>query len=111
MSGCLKWTIESVSEQPIESYQAAILDPTLIEQQIKNPQFDDFQYIFTVDVSILATGFGQLVDEGIINPIDKPILQLAIQRQKIWATLQPTWDGSECYLNNLTVLERVLKEA
>jgi len=66
--------------------------------------------IFTLDISVIATGFGQLVDEGVIDPINKPLIEIAIKRQKIWAELSEWKYGPE-YISNLTVLERVLKEA
>ena len=80
---CLKWTIESVSEQDLSKYNEDILDRIEIKEKIEDKSFDDQQYIFTVDVSVIATGFGQLVDEGKIDPKNKPIIQLAIERQKI----------------------------
>lgn len=49
-------------------------------------------------------------DEGEIDAINKPIIQLAIQRQKIWTELSD-WEHGEEYLNNLQVLERVLEVA
>ncbi|WP_303318801.1 hypothetical protein Q4Q34_04920 [Flavivirga abyssicola] len=84
---CLKWTIEGVSEKNLTEYNENILDRTLIKPQIKDNNFNDQHYIFTVDISVIATGFGQLVDEGKIDEKNKPIIQLAIDRQKIWAEL------------------------
>jgi uncharacterized protein YfeS len=108
---CLKWTIEGVSEQNISKYNENILDRTEIKEQIADENFDDLQYIFTVDISVIATGFGQLVDEGKIDLKCKPIIQLAIDRQKIWAELSTEWEHRNEYIENLNVLERVLKEA
>lgn len=108
---CLKWTIESVSEQNIATYNEKILDATEIKEKIEDENFDDQQYIFTVDISVIATGFAQLVDEGKIDLKNKPLIQLAIDRQKIWAKLSEHWEHRETYLENLNVLERVLKEA
>jgi hypothetical protein len=108
---CLKWTIEGVSEQNMSKYNENILDRTEIKEQIADENFDDLQYIFTVDISVIATGFGQLVDEGKIDLKCKPIIQLAIDRQKIWAELSTEWEHRNEYIENLNVLERVLKEA
>ncbi|EMY3559844.1 hypothetical protein AAIP53_002448 [Flavobacterium psychrophilum] len=108
---CLKWTIEGVSEQNISKYNEKILDRIEIEEKIADDDFDDQQYIFTVDISVIATGFGQLVDEGKIDLKSKPIIQLAIDRQKIWAELSTEWEHRKEYMENLNVLERVLNEA
>ena len=107
----LKWTIESVSEQDISHYNKAILDDELLQSQIDDEDYDDGQYIFTVDVSVIATGFGQLVDEGRIDEQNKAIIQLAIDRQKRWADLTEDWSSKEEYIERLKVLERALASA
>ncbi len=111
ISECLKWTIEDVSESGIANYNEEILDKALIKSQIEDDSYDDEQYIFTIDVSVIATGFGQLVDEGKIEKKNKPFIQLAIDRQKIWANLRNDWKYSGKYVSNLNVLERGLKKA
>lgn len=64
-----------------------------------------------MDISVIATGFAQLVDEGTIDEQNKPIIQIAIDRQKIWAELAEGWDYSEQYIGYLQVLERALAKA
>ncbi len=108
---CIKWTIEGVSEQDMSNYNQKILDRTEIKERIADENFDDQQFIFTVDISVIATGFGQLVDEGKIDLKNKPIIQLAIDRQKIWAELSEHWENRNKYIENLNVLERALKFA
>ena len=108
---CLKWTIEGVSEKDVSSYNEKILDESLIQSQLNDDNFDDQQYIYTVDISVIATGFGQLVDEGKIDQKNKSLIQLAIDRQKIWAELATDWEHRIEYIRNLSVLERVLKTA
>lgn len=108
---CLKWTIESVGEMKLEDYNEKILDPQLIRAQLEDTAFDDQQYIFTLDTSVIATGFGQLVDEGKIDEKNKPLIQLAIDRQKIWAELAEDWDYKDEYIERLNVLLRALKKA
>lgn len=108
---CLKWTIEGVSEKSLSEYDQSILDKNLIKTQINDHNFDDQQYIFTVDISVIATGFGQLVDDGKIDQKNKPLIQLAIDRQKLWAELSTHWDHRDDYIANLNVLERALKDA
>ena len=108
---CLKWTIEGVSEKSIAEYNTQILDNKLIKSQIADIDFDDQHYIYTVDISVIATGFGQLVDEGKIDLKNKPLIKLAIDRQIIWAELSTDWEYRNEYIENLEVLKRVLKEA
>ncbi|MDA7501888.1 hypothetical protein N8482_01290 [Chitinophagales bacterium] len=108
---CLKWTIESVGELVITDYNENILDSALIKSQIDDADFDDQQYIYTVDISAIATGFGQLVDEGKIDAQNKPLIRLAIDRQKIWSNLAEGWNFKDEYTERLNVLIRALEEA
>ncbi|WP_299211594.1 hypothetical protein [uncultured Aquimarina sp.] len=108
---CIKWTIEGVSEKKLSEYNENIIDRILIKKQLEDDNFDDQQYIYTVDISVIATGFGQLVDEGKIDEKNKPLIQLAINRQKIWAELATNWKHKTEYIGNLNVLDRVLKVA
>ncbi|MFK7933088.1 MAG: hypothetical protein AB8G22_06225 [Saprospiraceae bacterium] len=109
---CMKWVIEDVGEMKIDAYNKKLLDRKLISSYIKGEFFE--HDLFTLDISVIATGFGQLVDEGKIDKQIKPLIQIAITRQKIWSDLAATledWDHSEEYINNLNILERVLREA
>lgn len=108
---CLKWVIESVGEMNFQDYNQSLLDLKKVKKQIDDDDFDDHQYIFTLDISVIATGFAQLVDEGIIELANKPIIQIAIDREKIWAELSKQWEHGNEYIGNLKVLERALKEA
>ena len=108
---CIKWTIEGVSEKSLADYNEKILDRNLIKLQLEDENFNDQQYIFTVDISVIATGFGQLVDEGKIDEKNKPLIQLAIDRQKIWAELATEWEYGNEYIEKLNVLNRALKVA
>lgn len=107
---CLKWVIESVGEMKFVDYNQKIADKQLIKSQLEDDDFDDQQYIYTLDNSVIATGFAQLVDEGVIDAQNKPIIQLAIDRQKIWAELSEGWEYSKEYIDNLQVLERALNQ-
>jgi len=108
---CIQWTIESVGEIKFEEYDSRILNKELIADQITDNDYNDQQFIFTLDISVIATGFGQLVDEGIIEQNSKTLIKLAIDRQKVWTELNEEWNYKEEYINNLIVLERILKEA
>lgn len=108
---CLRWVIESVGDMNFEDYNHTITDKKVIKSQLEDKDFDDQQYIYILDTSVIATGFAQLVDEGIIEQQNKPIIQLAIDRQKNWAELAEDWEHAKEYIDNLQVLERALKTA
>jgi uncharacterized protein YfeS len=108
---CLKWTIEQVGEIKYQEYDEHLLSKEIIQSQINDQSFDDRQFIFTLDISVIATGFGQLVDEGVIDKQNKPIINLAIDRQIHWSELQKDWSHSEQYISNLNVLKRALNDS
>ncbi|HOZ68929.1 MAG TPA: hypothetical protein PK328_06195 [Chitinophagaceae bacterium] len=108
---CLKWVIESVGEIDFADYNSEILSRAKIKSQLEDEDFDDQQYIYTLDISVIATGFAQLVDEGIIEVENKEVIQLAIDRQLVWAELSEDWDYAKEYISNLKILDRVLKAA
>ncbi|HPH32302.1 MAG TPA: hypothetical protein PLB49_10640 [Chitinophagaceae bacterium] len=108
---CLKWVIESVGEIDFADYNSEILSRAKIKSQLEDEDFDDQQYIYTLDISVIATGFAQLVDEGIIEVENKEVIQLAIDRQLVWAELSEDWEYAKEYISNLKILDRVLKAA
>ncbi len=108
---CLKWTIEGVGEMEFDDYNDSLLSRDKIKKQINNEDFDDHQYIFTLDISVIATGFGQLVDEGTIEAQNKPIIKIALDRQIIWSELQKNWEHREQYISYLNILKRALDKA
>lgn len=108
---CLKWTIEGVGEMLWHQYNASLLNKDLLAQQIADEEFDDHQYIYTLDISVIATGFGQLVDEGVIDADNKSMIALAIDRQIQWSELQSNWEHADDYINNMQILKRVLAQA
>ena len=108
---CIKWVIESVGEMDFKEYNETLLNRDKVKAQIEDEDFDDQQYIYTLDNSVIATGFAQLVDEGIIEPQNKTVIQTAIDRQVIWAELSEHWEHAKEYIANLKVLDRVLKIA
>lgn len=108
---CLVWTIESVGEISFNNYNEALLSKDNIKSKIHDSNFNDHQYIFTLDRCVIATGFGQLIDEGKIDLENKEIIQYAINRLKLWSELSIDWDCKNEFISNLNVLERALKEA
>ncbi|WP_442508365.1 molybdate metabolism regulator [Novipirellula sp. SH528] len=59
---------------------------------------------FTLDATIIATGLGQLMDEGTIDNDAKPFLKIAIQRQRVPGAGQ--FDSTA-----LDAIERVVRDA
>jgi uncharacterized protein YfeS len=108
---CLEWTIESVGEMEFSDYNDSLLSRESIKNKIEDKEFDDRQYIFTLDISVIATGFAQLVDEGMIEEQNKSIIKIALERQIIWSELQQGWEHANEYISNLNVLKRALAEA
>ena len=74
-------------------------------------KFDEQQYIYTLDASVIATVFGQLADEGKIDADAKPYAELALQRQIVWATLQRQWSHRAQRIKYLNRLRQVLEKA
>lgn len=108
---CVIWTIESVGEIDASEYTDAIFHEPTVRDQVEDPDFDDQQLIYTTDVSVIATVFGQLADEGKIDPAAKPYAERAIKRQIVWASIPTDWDHADEYIRNLKRLQAVLAEA
>ena len=108
---CLIWTIESVGEIDASEYSDAIFHEPTVREQIEDPDFDDQQLIYTTDVSVIATAFGQLADEGKIDAAAKPYAARALKRQAVWAKLQPDWAHADEYIGKLSRLQAALAEA
>lgn len=104
-------TIESVGEIDVSDYSDAIFHEPTVREQIEDPDFDDQHLIYTTDVSVIATVFGQLADEGKIDTSAKPYAARALTRQLVWARLQPGWVHADEYISNVSRLLAVLAEA
>lgn len=111
LAECLVWTIEAVGEMDVAAYSDAILDESVVAAQIQDPDFDDQHFIYTTDISVVATGFGQLADEGTIDTDAKAYVERALGRLVVWARLQPDWPHGETFIANLARLGQVLAEA
>jgi uncharacterized protein YfeS len=108
---CLAWTIESVGEIDVSDYTDAIFDVANVRSQVEDEDFDDEQLIYVTDVSVIATGFGQLADEGRIDASAKPLVARALKRQIAWARVQRDWDKGIEYIARLARLQAALAEA
>lgn len=76
---CLTWTIEQVSEADFEDYTDGIARKQRLLEQLADHTFDHQHFIYTVDISVIATGFGQLADEGKIDQSAKPTIQKSVK--------------------------------
>lgn len=77
---CFSWILDG----RIGEYNESMYSDERIAADLENPDgafmaeaFD----IFTLDATIIATGLGQLVDEGRIDDTAKPFINVAIGRQ------------------------------
>ncbi|MDX2174244.1 MAG: hypothetical protein SFY56_14170 [Bacteroidota bacterium] len=77
----LEIIINEIGEMDILDYNQSLLDEKLIKKQLKDEDFDFEQCIDELDISIIATGFGQFADEGTIDPKAKSIVKIALDRQ------------------------------
>ena len=106
---CMTWVIESVGEMDAEDYYPDLVDRTLLKNQIENEEFDDRQFIWTLDVSVIATAFGQFITEGVIDPDARPALEVALRRQLLHADIvRDDWPHAPTYEANLRALLGVL---
>lgn len=108
---CIMWTIEEVGEMDVEEYSDDIANEERVAELMDDEDFDDQQYIYTLDASVIATGFAQLVDEGKIDAEVKPYVARALKRQMIYAKLSTEWEHAGQYIANLKRLEQVLQQA
>jgi uncharacterized protein YfeS len=108
---CLIWVIESVGEIKVKHYNDTIFDEAKVKTQLADKDFDDQQYIYTLDISVISTAFAQLVDEGKIDVAAKPYVARALKRQMVWAGLSSDWKYANQYISYLQRLEEVLQLA
>ncbi|WP_413862327.1 hypothetical protein [Methanobrevibacter sp. UBA417] len=75
---CFNWILNSW-DLNLEDYNEEILEDSNITKIIKDKSFDED--LIMLDVTIIATAFGQLILEGKIDADVKNIVQLAVLRQ------------------------------
>jgi len=67
-----------------DKYSPCLYQDAQVELDLMNPTealLSDYYDTFTLDASIIATGFGQLVDEGRIESDSKKYISVALNRQ------------------------------
>lgn len=107
----LLWTIESVGEVPAAAYDDTIYREATVRAQIADPDFDDDHLIYVTDVSVIATVFGQLADEGTVDAATKPYARRALERQTVWGKLRLEPEDAKRYAQQLAALKAALAKA
>ncbi|GAB5517682.1 MAG: molybdate metabolism regulator [Rhodopirellula baltica] len=81
LTDCIDWILDG----NLNAYNETLASDAQVETDLANPddallseQFD----MFTLDTTIIATGLGQLMDEGKIDTEAKPFIHVAIKRQR-----------------------------
>ena len=100
-----------------QDYNDALLEAARIEAALDPHNYDDedpFETSYdpwTLDVTIIATGLSQLVDEGRIDPETKPLMRTAVKRQRssVWRT--STWSEGAFETDVLDAIDRVIEAA
>jgi uncharacterized protein YfeS len=103
LTDCLNW----ICDGQLSKYTMDLASDKQVELDVESPDgaFLANQYdIFTLDTTIIATGLGQLVDEGTIDDSAKQFILVAIQRQR-----NPNLDYYEA--STLDAIERVVNAA
>jgi uncharacterized protein YfeS len=81
LTECFSWVMEG---EKLTNYNDDLCSDEAIERDLQNPDdafLADAYDMFTLDTTIIATGLGQLLDEGRIDADAKPYLRVAIKRQ------------------------------
>lgn len=81
LTDCFDWILDG----KLDAYDDSLASDRQIETDTANPvdallanQYD----LFTLDTTIIATGLGQLMDEGNIDSDAKKYIRVAIKRQR-----------------------------
>ena len=103
LTDCLNW----ICDGQLSKYTMELASDKQVEVDVESPdgaflsnQFD----IFTLDTTMIATGLGQLLDEGTIDTSAKQFILVAIQRQR-----NPSLGHYEA--STLDAIERVVNAA
>lgn len=111
MIECIRWIFSSW-DVGIDNYNDSILENRNILRIIQDYDFDEL--ILSLDIVLIATGFGQLVIQGKIDEDIKNIIHLAIMRQMNSIVLDTFLGDNEDWkldrFNYLTILSDILKE-
>ena len=81
LTQCLDWILNG----QLAAYKDELASADQVERDLSNPEeafLSEHYDMYTLDATIIATGLGQLMDEGVIDPDAKPYLHVAIKRQR-----------------------------
>jgi len=110
LSEYLKTVIASLGNMTLEDYNEDLLDRDQMKCQLEDPAFNHDYYIFALDTTIIAAGFGQLVDEGTIDAAIRPLINIALERQIAWSLLSESCSYAEQHIGYLNIMQRALEE-
>lgn len=102
---CLEWTIRGWSPIP---YDESMLDNRLVHAQLHDEEMH--HEVNELDVAVISTALAQLVYEGCIDADAKPIIRLALARQRLPAVVE--FDAAnKLRTEYLPVISRVVERA
>ena len=104
LTDCLDWILGG----RIGEYTHTLTEDHQIETDLADPStavHGNYGDMWTLDTTIIASGLGQLIDEGIIDADAKPFLHVAIDRQRN-PKAQGTYDST-----TLNAIARVVDAA
>jgi len=81
LTECFDWILDG----HLQEYNQHLASEAQVEKDLANPGdalLGDHYDIFTLDTTIIATGLGQLMDEGVIDATAKPFMYVAVLRQR-----------------------------
>ena len=103
ITDCFNWILNG----ELDSYNSSLITDQQVATDLKKPReaFLAKHYdMYTMDATIIATGLGQLVDEGRIDATAKPFMKVATTRQR--------FEGAGCFdTSTLDAIDRVVREA
>ncbi len=105
----IHWLIENVGEMSVARYFNHDEEFSHVFAQLVNPFYNRYRYIYMLDLSILATGFAQWIEEGQVDKEVASLMHHAIKRQQDWVDLAGHWNGHRDYKERLKRYESVLK--
>jgi uncharacterized protein YfeS len=107
----IKIVIDDVGEMDPKDYTVKLLDKANIGNLLTNEEYDSKKLFEGLDMAIIASGFAQLVDEGVVDKDSKRYMRIAIERQII-SNQMGLYDEdiSREFISYLKILKSVLEK-
>ena len=105
LTECLGWIMDG----RLDDYDETLCSDARVRRDVEQPDqafLAESYDPFTLDATVIATGLGQLLDEGRIDAEAKPYIRVAIQRQ-----LHPLMLTSDNRKQILYAIARVVDQA